>query len=208
MRQQQAIVAASGPRTPINDPTSNRIGHPRNGGDSGIFTAAGRLRPLSSFDCKGADAGQNQSCSSAQCGRSSPLRPRTTAPGAVPAGGGPQPLWTIPHQNTQSHGGGRQLRVWPATSHRWRPWPCRPTGVDRPPSEERTRPPRGLPRITRCRSRPLYPKPRSAAMAKPVSRPDAGRPIGRVPTPDRSGRHEGAQQGLHSRPRSPLAGWI
>jgi hypothetical protein len=59
----------------------------------------------------------------------------------------------------------------------------------------------GLPRITRCRLRPLYPKPRSAAMAKPVPRPGAGRPIGRVPTPVRSGRHESAQQGLHS----PLA---
>jgi hypothetical protein len=101
MRQQQAIVAASGPRTPINDPTSKRIGVPRNGGDSGIFTAAGRLRPLSSFDRKGADAGLNQNCSSAQCGRSSPFRPRTTAPCAVPTGGGPQPLWTIPHQNTR-----------------------------------------------------------------------------------------------------------
>jgi hypothetical protein len=64
MRQQKAIVPAGGPRTPINGPASSRIGVPRNGGDSGIFTAAGRLCALRCFACKAAEAGQNQKNSS------------------------------------------------------------------------------------------------------------------------------------------------
>ena len=62
MRQQQAIGAASGPRTPIDDPTSNRIGVLRNGGDSGIFTAAGQLRPLSSSTVTVRTQGRLQFC--------------------------------------------------------------------------------------------------------------------------------------------------
>jgi hypothetical protein len=168
MRQQRAIVAASGPRTPINGRTSNRIGIPRNGGDSGIFTAVGRLYPMSSDDCQAADTGQNQKCSSAQCGTSSPFRPLTTAPCAVPAGGGPQALWTIPHQNTQSHGGtdgcafGRWRRHTIGGPH---------LVAQRALTARRRKSGQGLcggvPRITRCRMKPLYPKPRSAAMAKP-----------------------------------------
>jgi hypothetical protein len=84
-----------------------------------------------------------------------------------------------------------------------------PHGVHCPPSEERTSPPRGpAPRIMRCRLRPLYPKPRTAAMANGCRDQAPGGLFGRVPTPDKSGRPECTQQGLHSGSRSPLAGWV
>jgi hypothetical protein len=69
MRRQKAIVAASGPRTPINGPASSRIGVLRNGGDSGIFTAAGRLCPLRPLEGEAVEAGKNQKNSSGPSGR-------------------------------------------------------------------------------------------------------------------------------------------
>jgi hypothetical protein len=69
MRQQKAIVMASGPRTPINGLISSRIGVPRNEGDSGIFTASGRLRASRSSECQAAEAGQNQKSNSSPSGR-------------------------------------------------------------------------------------------------------------------------------------------
>jgi hypothetical protein len=69
MRQQKAIVMASGPRTPINGLISSRIGVPRNEGDSGIFTASGRLRASRSSECQAAEAGRNQKSSSPPNGR-------------------------------------------------------------------------------------------------------------------------------------------
>ena len=93
MRRQKAIVAASGPRTLINGPNANRIEVPRNGGDSGIFTAAIPLYPARACNRKAADAGRQNA---------SPLPPPTTRPCTFPADSEPSAPWTIPHHSTQT----------------------------------------------------------------------------------------------------------
>ena len=205
MRQQQAIVAASGPRTPINDPTSNRIGVPRNGGDSGIFTAAGRLRPLSSSTVRVRTPGGLQFC---------PMRQVVVGPaaddGAMRCSDRRRPPARLNHSAS----------TYPIS--RRRPTAaCLAVGNVRSlvaflSPHGRSPPAVGRAYKTSAAACPesalaveaLYPKPRSAAMAKPARGPSARRPIGRVPTPEKHGRPESTQLGLHSGSRSPLAGWI
>jgi hypothetical protein len=165
MRRQKAIVAASGPRTPINGPASSRIGVLRNGGDSGIFTAAGRLCPLRPLEGEAVEAGKNQKNSSGPSGRGhrhssrQRLRHAFFPPKAAPAR----------LHNTRSPVRHRRLRLACGESHRRRPCRTRPPPAGRTSGQVLWDPPR----ITRCRLSPLYPKPRTAAMAQEAPRQGA-----------------------------------
>jgi hypothetical protein len=147
MRQQKAIVAASGPRTPINGRVSSRIGVPRNGGDSGIFTAADRLCAVCCFECNAAEAAQNQKNSSRPSGRGPRQARRQRLRHAFfPPTAAPGPLDHL--HNTRSPGGHRRLPLACGEVTPFGAPTLSPHAITTGRPDERTSPPRPAPNRT------------------------------------------------------------